>query len=125
MLIVAISACWFNLRSPTWWGIESSSELSAARVIVNNSSQAIVVSDQRFGDFMFLAYLLRPTDHILWLKQNQNFESGYIFDDSKTIFLWKPSDNLLDKVQNLAEKRNLLIGSLQGNDIFQAKLDEE
>ncbi|MGK7896301.1 MAG: glycosyltransferase family 39 protein [Xenococcus sp. (in: cyanobacteria)] len=124
VLIVAISACWFNLKSSTWWGIESSSELSAAHVIIDNSNQAIVVSDQRFGDFMFLAYLLRPTDHILWLKQNQNFETGYIFDDSKSTFFWKPSENLLGKAQDLAKKKNLLIDSVSGNDVFQAKLNK-
>lgn len=118
VLIVAISACWFNFQSPIWWGKESNSELSAAQVIINNSDQAIVVSDQRFGDFMFLAYLLRPTDNILWLKQNQNFELGYIFNYSKSTFFWKPSESLLDRVGNLAERRNLIISSLHNDDIF-------
>ena len=125
VLIVAISACWFNLQSPTWWGRESNSEIAAAQVIVNNSNQAMVVSDQRFGDFMFLAYLLRPTDYILWLKQNQNFEPGYIFDDSKSTFFWKPSESLLDKAQNLAEKKNLLIEPLPNDDVFQIKAGNE
>ncbi len=125
VLIVAISASWFNLQSPTWWGTESSSEISAAQAIVNNSNQAMVISDQRFGDFMFFAFLLRPTDYILWLKPNHNINEGYISDDSKSIFLWGPSASLFDKAKNLAERRKFMIEPLRSNDVFQIKADKD
>ena len=125
VLIVAISASWFNLQSPTWWGTESSSEISATQAIIHNSNQAMVISDQRFGDFMFFAFSLRPTDYILWLKPNHNINEGYISDDSKSIFLWGPSESLLDKAKNLAEKRKFMIGPLRSNDVFQIKADKD
>ncbi len=125
VLIVAISASWFNLQSPTWWGTESSSEISAARAIINVSDQAMVVSDQPFGDFMSFALLLRPTDYILWLKPHHSINEGYLFDNSGSTFLWGPSESLLDKAKSLAEKRKFMIEPLPSNDVFQIKVHKE
>ena len=124
VLIIAISASWFNLQSPSWWGTKLNSEISAAEAIINTSNQAIVVSDQRFGDFMSLAFLLRQRDYILWLKPNHNLNEGAIFDESRTIFLWLPSESLLDKAKNLADQRKLMIEPLLSNDVFQIKADK-
>ncbi|MDJ0533085.1 MAG: hypothetical protein QNJ70_11415 [Xenococcaceae cyanobacterium MO_207.B15] len=124
VLIIAISASWFNLQSPSWWGTKLNSEISAAEAIINTSNQAIVVSDQRFGDFMSLAFLLRQRDYILWLKPNHNLNEGAIVDDSRSIFLWLPSESLLDKAKNLADQRKLMIEPLLSNDVFQIKADK-
>ncbi|MDJ0903476.1 MAG: glycosyltransferase family 39 protein [Xenococcus sp. MO_188.B8] len=125
ILIVAISASWFNLQSPTWWGTESSYEISTAQAIIDTSNQAIVVSDESFGDFMSFAFLLRPTDHILWLKPHHNLNEGYIVANSGSIFLWRPSESLLDKAKSLAEKRKFMIETVSSNDVFQIKTHKE
>ena len=74
---------------------------------------------------MSFAFLLRPTDHILWLKPHHNLNEGYIVANSGSIFLWRPSESLLDKAKSLAEKRKFMIETVSSNDVFQIKTHQE
>ena len=121
VLLIAIAGSWFNLHSPSWWGTESSSEISAAQTIIDTSDRAIVVSDQPFGDFIYFALLLRPTDHILWLKPHHEINEEYIFSNFEYIFFWNPSETLLDKAKSIEDKRKAIVEPLGSNGVFQIR----
>ena len=121
VLIVAIYSSWFNLHSSSWWGTESSSELSAAQTIIETSDRAIVVSDQPFGDFIYFALLLRPTDYILWLKPYHDINEKYIFSNFESIFLWNPSETLLDKAESIEDRKKAIIEPLGSTGVLQIK----
>lgn len=120
ILVIAISASWFNLQSPTWWG-KPDLQMEAAEAITHVSSKTVVLSDQRLAKFMSFAFLLRPTDYLLWFKPNQNPDLEYIFENSKTVFLFEPSKRLFDKVNNTAAQMQYMVEPFYGDDVFQIK----
>ncbi|MGK7947422.1 MAG: glycosyltransferase family 39 protein [Xenococcaceae cyanobacterium] len=123
VLIVAISTSYFNLQSPLWWGKQSSLELSAARSIISTPSPALVISDERFGDFMAFAFSLRLKDSILWFKSDRDFNEDYIFDNFNYTFLWRPSESLLVKAKSIGKRKKLTVKPLISHELFQIQTD--
>lgn len=111
VLTISLSASWFNLNADNWWG-EPDLSRQAASIITQTSSPVEVYSDQRLSPFMAFSLSLRPTDYVMWLDSTEPLPAEML-DNTRTTFLFEPSDSLLIRVKEEAAKRGIEVALLQ------------
>ncbi len=113
VLTISLSACWFNLNADNWWG-ESDFSRQAANTVTQTSSVAEVYSDQRLSPFLAFSLSLRPTDYMIWLDSTEPLPDE-MFDNTRTAFLFEPSDRLMSRVNAESAKRGVEVALLQSD----------
>ena len=110
VLTISLSACWFNLKADSWWG-EANLGREAAIAAAQTASVVDVYSDQRLSPFLAFALSLRPTDRIMWLDAKVPLPNE-MFDLSRAVLLFDPSDELLARVRQASLERGLQLSSV-------------
>ncbi|NER83789.1 MAG: hypothetical protein F6K42_30455 [Leptolyngbya sp. SIO1D8] len=121
VLAMAISGAWFNFQSATWWG-KPDIELETANLIRQNTEHVTILSNERLGDFMSFAFLLRPTDQIVWFRSMTDLDLDNILENSNVIFLVEPSEAMLKQFQNFLDTKHHHLEFFYG-ETFQIKPD--
>ncbi len=124
IFVTMIVASWQNLQSPVWWKDYKITLLETSQVVMRSPTPAMLVSDHHLGEVLSVAFLLRPTDRVLWLYSENagatKVDIDKIFDSSE-FFLYAPSENLLNQVEAGLEERQLTIESTEVENVFQIK----
>nr|WP_228024572.1 glycosyltransferase family 39 protein [cf. Phormidesmis sp. LEGE 11477] len=122
VLVLMIFASWNNLRSPVWWKDSQLYSLSVAQAVTQTATPITFVSDYRVGNFMSVGLMLRPTDRFLWFREKELIDKGVdvdrILGSADNIFLFRPSEYLLDRVEDGAEQRQLAVEEMEIQDIY-------
>lgn len=117
LLAMMVAASWHNLHSSVWWKTFELPLIRASQIVMRSPAPATVVSDKYIGDVLSLAYRLRPTDRILWFA-SEEIDADKIFNSVETFFLYKPSEQLLDKVEDGLEERQLMLTPTKANNLL-------
>ena len=123
ILILMISASWNNLHSPVWWKDNQLRSVKVAQTITNLTTPATIVSDYRLGHFMSIGLMLRPTDHFLWLREEatigKEIDIDTVAGSSDNIFLFLPSDNLLNQLEEGLMKQQITVEQTEIKDLYE------
>lgn len=117
MLVAMIAASVQNLYSPVWWKTLNLPLLQTSQIVMRSPTPATVVSDTPIGNMLAFSYQLRPTDRILWFYVKE-IETDTIFDNVETFFLYEPSEQLLAKVEEGLEARQLRLEPTEEDSLF-------
>lgn len=106
LLTSGILSCAKSTYAETWWIKGSSTENPQVARIINAANHPLLVSDTKIGRVISLSYLLEPKVQFLLkpkchtcqldFSSKLSFESE-MFDNYSTIFLYKPSDEMLNE----------------------------
>ncbi|MDV2996265.1 MAG: hypothetical protein N4J56_005919 [Chroococcidiopsis sp. SAG 2025] len=116
LLTSGILSCVISARTETWWTKGNSAENPQVAQIINGVNRPFLISDTKIGRIISLSYLLepkvqfqlKPKCHTCQLDSTSNLSFDSKFSASySNIFLYKPSDEMLDKfnqIQNYTTK---------------------